>query len=436
MKFSADIRVVRELLQRFKASRYWKDVAWLASGTVMAQAITLATMPVFSRIFTPRDFAVQNLFNQLIGVFSVFATLKYEFFVQLPKEDDDAFSLVKLVFGLGLLGVLAATPPLWIFRDAIAGLAGDAALSAWVAMIPVTAVAMSLGIALQGWTQRKKNFKRSGAAEVAGKAGYSIAILAGWFLLPGAGGLVMGWLGAALAKIAWLSKGARFFENRRPSPVAPVAKRYARLGGSQVLSNGFRVCTVAIPSLFIARNYGSEALGQYALAHFVVCFPSVLLATAIGNVFYQRASERWANGSGFGDLWRSTAMKLLLIGIPVYAVAILALPWALPLLFGGNWRPAGAYGAVLAISSFFAYLANPLEWSSLVVGAWWYISLWNAARTVTTVMLAGLALLFQWGIDAFINALVVQQVALYLVDFWAEWLFSHRALPPVANKAA
>ena len=300
----------------------------------------------------------------------------------------------------------------------------------------MTAVAMSLGIALQGWMQRQKNFKRSGEAEVAGKAGYSIAILAGWVLLPGAGGLVMGWLGAALAKIAWLSKGARFFENRKPSHLAPVAKRYARLGGSLVLSNGFRVCTVAIPSLFIARRYGSDTLGQYALAHFVVCFPSVLLGTAIGSVFYQRASERWANGSGFGDLWRSTAMKLLLIGIPVYAVAILALPWALPLLFGGMWRPAGAYAALLAISSFFAYLANPLEWSSLVVGAWWYISLWNVARTATTAMVAGLALLFQWGMDAFINALVVQQVALYLVDFWAERLFSHRAPPTAADKVA
>ena len=72
----------------------------------------------------------------------------------------------------------------------------------------------------------------------------------------------------------------------------------------------------------------------------------------------------------------------------------------------------------------------------MVVGAWWYISLWHAARTATTAMVAGLALLFQWGMDAFINALVVQQVALYLVDFWAERLFSHRAPPPAADKVA
>ena len=117
------------------------------------------------------------------------------------------------------------------------------------------------------------------------------------------------------------------------------------------------------------------------------------------------------------------------------SAAILALPWALPLLFGGVWRPAGAYGAVLAISAFFTYLTNPLDKACLVVGAWWYISLWNAARTATTAMVAGLALLFQCGMDAFINALVIQQVALYLVDFWAERLFSHRTPPPVANKA-
>jgi teichuronic acid exporter len=429
MKFIAGLSVIRNLTDRFKASAYWKDVAWLSSGTVVAQAITLATMPLFTRIFMPTDFAIQNLFSQIAGLVAVGATLRYEYFIQLPKHDDDALLLVKLVAILGSFVTLVLTIVLWLFRDIIACWAGEAALSYWLVFIPVTAAAMSLAIALQGWTQRKLLFRRSGEALAVGKASNVSTILAGWLFLPGAGGLVLGWLGDSLGRIVWLSRGLRCVSSGGCSGLMRMARLYVRPGGSLVLSHGLLACTVAIPSVFIARTYGSETLGQYALSYLVVCFPSALLGGAIGNVYYQRASESWARGFNFVDIWRSTATKLLLIGLPLYGIAIIAMPWLFPLLFGNVWGPAGYYGAILAISAFFSFATSPLSWACLVVGAWWYIPLWHAARTVTTGMVAGMALFYQWDMDVFIVVLVLQQSALYLIDFWAEWRFAHHQPP-------
>jgi O-antigen/teichoic acid export membrane protein len=395
----------------------------------VAQAIMLATMPVFSRIFTPADFSVQNLFGQFAVFFAVAATLRYEFFVQLPKQDDDALLLVQLVAILGLFCTLVLTPVLWLFRDIIARWAGDAALSAWLVFIPVTAAATSLALALHGWTQRQLLFRRSSEAEVVGKASYTITGFAGWFLLPGAGGLVMSYLGAALGKIVWLSRGIRFASCGEYSDLMRMARAYMRLSGSLVLSHVLLACAVAIPSVFIARTYGSETLGQYALSYLVVCFPSTLLGGAIGNVYYQRASERWAQGFSFGDIWRSTAKKLLLIGLPIYGAAILTMRWLFPLLFGNVWGPAGYYGEILAISAFFSFATLPMSWACLVVGAWWYVPLWHSAKTVTTGMVAAMALFFQWNMDVFITVLVIQQIALYLIDYWAECRFAHRQPP-------
>ena len=418
--------VIRNLTNRFKASAYWKDVAWLSSGTVVSQVIMLATMPLFSRIFVPKDFAVQNLFGQIVNLLAVVATLRYEYFIQLPKQDDDALLLLKLVAILGFLVTSVLTAGLWLFRDTIASWAGDTALSPWLVFMPVTAATMSLAVALQGWTQRKLFFRRSGEAEVVGRAGYAGTILAGWFFLPGAGGLVLGWLGAALGKIVWLSRSIRWKSYGGYSDFVRVARVYVRLGGSLVLSHGLLACTVAIPSIFISRIYGPEILGQYALSYLVVYFPSALLGGAIGNVYYQRAAERWALGFSFGDIWRSTAKKLLLIGIPLYSAAILTMPWLLPMLFGNIWGPAGYYSAILAVGAFFSFATSPMGWACVVVEVWWYLPLWHGARTVTTGMVAGMALFFQWDINAFITALVLQQTALYLIDAWAEWRFAHR----------
>jgi O-antigen/teichoic acid export membrane protein len=429
MKFFADISLIRDFTDRFKASTYWKDVAWLSSGTVVAQAITLATMPLFTRIFMPEDFAVQNLFGQIAGLVAVVATLRYEYFIQLPKQDDDALLLVKLIAILGFFVALGLTPVMWLFRDIIARWAGDAALSVWLVFVPATAAAMSLAIALQGWTQRQLHFRRSGEAEVVGKASYSITTFAGWFFFPGAGGLVMSSFGAALGKIVWLSRGILYTRCGKYSDIIRMARVFMRPGGSLVLSHGLLACTVAIPSVFIARTYGSETLGQYALSYFVVCFPSALLGGAIGNVYYQRASERWVQGFNFADIWRSTAQKLLLIGLPLYGAAILITSWLFPLLFGNVWGPAGYYAAILAISAFFSFATSPMSWACLVVGAWWYVPLWHAARTLTTGIVAGMALLYQWNMDVFISVLVIQQTALYLIDYWAEWRFAHRQPP-------
>lgn len=429
MKQRLPLRIIRDLRHRFKASTYWKDIAWLASGMAAAQAITLVTLPVFSRLFTPTDFAVQNLFGQIAGFVTVAATLRYEYFVQLPKRHRDGLHLIQLVAILGFLATVLLTPVAWLFRGTFARWAGNAALAPWLVFVPVTGMAISLGVAVQAGAQRRRLFRRSGEAEVAGKVGYACAILAGWCILPGAGGLVMGWLGASLGKIAWLLRGTLRVSCGRFVDLLRLARAYARMAGSLALSHGLLACTVAIPSVFIARTYGSATLGQYALAFLVVCLPSALLGGAIGNVFYQRAAECWAQGSSFVDIWGSTAKKLLLIGLPLFGAAVLTLPWLFPLLFGKVWRPAGHYSAILAISAFFSFITSPLDKACLVVKAWLYIPLWHAARTATTGMVAGMALLFHWDMDIFIAILVVQQILLYLIDYLAEWRFAHRRPP-------
>src|SRR5690606_15587793 len=111
----------------------------------------------------------------------------------------------------------------------------------------------------------------------------------GWLFLPGAGGLVMGWFGASLGKIAWLLRDTPFKNCGGFVGIHRLSRAYSRLGGSLVISHVFLSCTAAIPSVFIAHAYGSEMLGQFALAFQAVYLPSALLGSAIGNVYYQRA---------------------------------------------------------------------------------------------------------------------------------------------------
>jgi len=411
---------------RFCASKYWKDVAWLAFGTTLSQVMVFATLPLISRLFGPAQFALQHLFSQTAGFLTIVATLRFEYFVQLPGRHRDGTRILQLVALMGGCGLILLTPPAWLFRESISRWLGDAALAPWILLLPVTAAVISMGVAMQGEAQRHGQFRRSGQAEVFAKGIYIFGVLAGWLVLPGAGGLMLGFLGGYLGKMAWLWRESSLKHCQGLRPILHQGRKYFRLAGSLAGSSGLYSATVVIPVLFISHVYGTDRLGQYSLAFMSVSLPSTFLGAAIGGVFYQRAAERWAQGSQFLDIWWSTAKKLLIIGAPLHILAILILPDLFPWLFGTVWRPAGKYAAILAVGAFFNFISSPMDKSSLVVRIWWYIPLWHAMRTAATGIVAGLAMHLHWDLDRFVLVLTIQQGLLYLVDLVSGWHFASR----------
>ncbi len=414
------------ILAWLQRSPYWRDVAWLASGTAAAQLINLAAMPVFSRLYSPADFAVQNLFVQLTLFLGVLITFRYEYLVKIPARDVDAWQLVSLVVILGGGATVLLTPAAWLFRATFARWAGDAQLAPWMALLPVTAAATSLSVALQGYTQRKERYGQAATGEIVGRVTLAGTTLGGYFALPGAGGLVVSALGGAVAKISWLLRVCDRRFQERPVGRRTLAATHGRMGGSLVLSHFLLALSGIIPLTYVAHAYGATTLGQFAMANGVVALPSLLVGNAIGDVFYQRAARRWAEGKGFADIWRTTAAKLLIIGLPMYTIAGVAMPWVFPFVFGRQWVEAGQFGSLLCIVGFLSFASSPMGWANVVVDVDWYGPVWMATRTLTAGVTVVLAMAWHWGARAFVVATVVQTGAMYLLDYWAKWRFSNR----------
>jgi teichuronic acid exporter len=385
-------------------------------------------MPVASRLYTPADFAVANLFTVIAGFVTVLVTCRYEYFVQLPKHKADAWRLVRLVVILGAASGAVLTPVAWLWREEFALWSGNSALASWLVFVPAAAVAVSVSTALQGWTQRCRYFRRSAESNVLAKLGHFGSVLSGHWLLPGGGGLILAGVGSALTKIAYLGARGRLFcllWCRRG--VTKAARSQGKLAGALVVSHLFMSCTAAIPTLFISHAYGADLLGQFALAFQIVFIPSSLLGSAIGNVYYQRAAEFWAKGESCAGLWRSTARRLIMIGVPIYSAGAVLSPWLFPVIFGARWSVAGHYASILAICAFFSFATEPLGWTFAVVGEGRYLPLWHAGRLFTTVLVAFSAKLMSLGVDGFLILLVIQMTVWFLVDYYAEWRFSLRS---------
>jgi O-antigen/teichoic acid export membrane protein len=420
---------LRSQLKEAKSSSYFQDIALLSSGGLIANIIVVAVMPLASRIYTPESFAIANLVVLWAGFFIVLVTYRLELFVQLPKQDEDAWNLVRLVVFLGILWTVILTPALWFWRETIANLAGQQKLGPWLTAVPITAAALALSTALQGWNQRRGNYRRSAGAEIVSKTGYAGTVIGGRWLLPDAAGLVLATLSSHAVKIAALS-----VRNRPASypwdsrNLWAIGRTHEKLAGGMIFAQLCLSCTLLIPAMYISRKYGADALGQYSLAFQTVCLPEALIGNAIGNVYYQRIAEEWVRGGSIQGLFRATAIRLLFICLPLFAVGALISPWIVPVIFGDQWHDAGIFAALLAISSFGSFISTALGRTCIVVTAWWYPPLWHLMRVTTTISVVWIADSMSLGAVEFITLLVFQQLAVFALDFLSQLYFSQRRL--------
>lgn len=127
--------------ERFIENPTYVGFCSILSGSVLGQLVMLLATPIITRLYSPSDFGILSLYTMVVSVLLVFATLKYELAIPLPKENKKAINLMTLCFGLtfgisvisilliGLIGGVFASetdlsllsPYLWVISLSIFG---------------------------------------------------------------------------------------------------------------------------------------------------------------------------------------------------------------------------------------------------------------------------------------------------------------------------
>lgn len=410
--------MARKSMKATRLPEYWRDVAWQASGSSLAQLVGVAGIPVLTRLYTPGDFAVQSLFIQVVTFTTALVTWRYEYFIQLPKEEAGARALNALTISLGLLVVVILTPSFWLCRELLARQIGNQDVAFWLFLAPITAAFVSWAIASQNNALRQGDYRSSGLSELAGKTVYVLVGIAGAFAHLGALGLIITTAMGAMGKSIYVLLQKPFAVPKIPrlQDIRQVRVQYGSLATSTVISHLLSTSATALPQIAVARLYGVDVLGQYALVIATIYLPSGLLGAAIGQVYFQRAAQLRAEGKWFYNLWRQTALKLLVIGVPVYGAVMLLSEFAYPFIFGPQWHLAGEIATWLAIAAFGSFVSSPMDRTCLVVGVWRYQILWSIFRLTTAGGVVLLAWLHGLTPQSFIVVLVVQMCTVYAVD--------------------
>ncbi len=343
-----------------------RSIGTLLTGSVLAQLIGLATMPVISRIFTPEAFGILALFLSVSSLVGLIVALRYEFAIVLPEGDDDAVHLKRASTRIAF----ALSAVTFLITMVIAGmLVRSGETPWWILLLGGSVFLAGESAILYFWFTRTRRYRVQSVSRVVQAvvaAGVQIAL--GVTVLPGAEGLIVGFLAGQVAGVAILLV---FDDSRRRNVPADRARTLSLLHRYRKLpllnAPNALIDAVRLNGINLIIGAGSvSALGQFSMAWKLTQSPMALIAGAVSQVYYQRMASALP-----GELRRvvvSVTRNALLIGaVPFAALALLA-PAIVPWFLGPQWQEAGAIVQALTPWLYLNVATAPLSNLFIVTG--------------------------------------------------------------------
>jgi O-antigen/teichoic acid export membrane protein len=349
---------------RLPQGRYGKNIAKLAVGTAVGQAVAILASPVLTRLYTPNDFGGLAVYASIIGIIGSLASLSYHQAIPIPEDDSDAAN----VFGLSLLLILivvglTAIATVLVGAE-VATLLEVPELSPYLWLVPLGVLGLAGYEAISQWAVRQKEFSAIAQISAAKGVAQTGTHLAFGFLTTGPFGLLLGqfigqWVGAGSLLRRAVRESGDVFRNVSLSRIWNAATRYSnflRFTSPSVLLN---VAGRNTPPLILAYFFGGAVAGFFALGERVLMIPVTLVAKSASQVFVASAAEFHRQGQ-LGIEVEHLFARMLKLGLAPVTILGISSPILFAFVFGDQWSEAGHYVRWLSPWLLFVFISFAL----------------------------------------------------------------------------
>lgn len=343
------------------------DFFKLASGATFAQILSILAAPIITRLYGPEALGISALFISISATFSVISCLRYEVALMLPKEDEDAASLLCLSLCFATLISIITIPIFWLEKDTILDLLNAPKLGPYLWIMPFSIFLNGTFMVLNYWTIRTRQFSKISLARIFNSTTTTgIQIGSGIRGLNAPGGLILaGIIGTIMSEaILGITVVRRDFHLIKKGinlhKMSAGFKRYINFPLFEVWAVLLNNLSAYMPMFILSGFFSSKVVGYYALGFMVLQFPLSIIGGSISQIFFQRAAETKHLGS-LPSFVESIFSALGLIGLyPAVMLSLIGRDLFI-LLFGESWADAGMYVEILAFWMLIVFITSPLS---------------------------------------------------------------------------
>ena len=348
-------------------SNFIANVLKLVSGSVTAQILGILLVPLITRIYSPDDLGIFQIFLSISGILVIFSTFSYQFAIMLPKTEEDSANVAFLCAILvTLISLLTALIVLFLPED-VEHILNAPGISKYLIYIPAITFFNGIFFVQNYWLSRKIRFGVIAGSRIVNTVStkaFQLAIPI-WNVSPLGliAGYVVGYGFADLFMLKGVKEDLKIFRKVSLKKMKEMAIQYKNFPLFSSWSTLANTISPQVPTFLLAYYYGTSVVGYFSLANQVVNMPMGLLGTAIQQVFFQKISEV-KNGNEQGDMKvivGEVYKKLILIGVfPMILLLILG-EEIFTFAFGKSWYISGIYVKILVPWIFLVFLSSPIS---------------------------------------------------------------------------
>jgi O-antigen/teichoic acid export membrane protein len=378
---------ILEFKERIFSDSLSKGIFIIASGTIIGQLITVVTMPILTRLYSPSDYGVLGLFSSSLTILGMAGGFSYEYALPLPKNDGDAANLFTVFLFILSFTSLFFLIIIFLFGNSVLSFFRIDVLEPYAVLLIFGFFGGSLYAGLTYWVTRRRDYTRITKTKIyQGFGGSFSKIILGIFAVGPIGLLI----GAVLSQMMGIGTLVRYmwkkdrdlFKTISPSRMGEIAKQYIQFPLFACPAAIINTIGLQLPVFMIAAIYGLKTVGMYTMAYAVLVLTSSLISSSMTQVYYAEVSHLMrANSREIKKLFISTTKKLLFIGIPLIIIPSLLAPFFFPIIFGELWNEAGFFCLPLAIMALSNFVISPTS----ILGAYGYnhwVLIWDTSRTL------------------------------------------------------
>jgi len=346
-------------------SAFFTNIIKLISGNIIAQIIGIILIPILTRVYSPEDFGVFQLFLSISSILVVFSCLSYQLAIMLPKKDEDSATIVVLCFILIIIISIISGSIFIIFSEPIGKILNAPEISHYFIYLPLVVFLNGIFVVRTYWLSRRERFGLTAASQVINSlSSKAVQISVGTYSASPFGliaGLIVGYIASLAILFQQIKDDISLFRDVTIKRIKELAIQYKRFPLYSSWSSLANTISIQIEVLLLGFYFNPMIVGYYAIANMVVLMPMGLIGSATSQVFFQKACEEKNRTGNVKNIVREIQQRLISIGMfPMFILIIIGTD-LFSFVLGSQWYIAGQYAGILAPWLLFVFIASPLS---------------------------------------------------------------------------
>ncbi|MGL4829843.1 MAG: lipopolysaccharide biosynthesis protein [Vibrio sp.] len=342
-------------------NNFFKSVGTVALGTLLAQVLGAAMMPVLTRLYGPSEFSQFSQFISFVYILSSIVCLRFEVAIPISNTDQDAKDLmvlsiiVNLIFSILVYFLLKELASYLNIKN--------------IEYISLCSFLIGVMNAFHFYLIRLKYYKSTSKCKVLQIVTQSVSQIVFFYLIPTMG-LIFGQVMLTLSGIIFYGLVFLSFNERLRIGTDSLKKVFFRYGDYpkySTLESLANVSSIYLPIVIISNYSDSNDAGYILLAMKLLQMPLGLIGNSIAQVYISEAKTK-CNEKRLYLYSKMVIWKLVILGGPVICLIGITAPFGFKYIFGSEWATSGHYALYMTPWFIMQFITSPISMALYAIG--------------------------------------------------------------------